>query len=462
MQVKYNGLTIESPSTEVATNSSNRRFSLFGGGYYSATNYTFSPALTGGKRDMYFEFGWPQVLEFKDYFAASRRTIGGACISKVPKKCWSTPPIIKDGDKTDTQFCKEVKHMVDKLGLWNAMKNLHIRSRVYQYGGIVIALKETNAVSPENPITSPSGGVYGLTRLAAKYQDQISSYNVEKDNIEQDFNSERYGLPKYFRYRENVLSDNDKSGGTQFNIHPDRVFTFSETASNGELYGEPALEQGFNALLGIEKIMGANPEAMFKNAQMMPWVTFNEKDNAAQILSNPKIKEAFDEAQERATAGLDPIRMLVGADVKNLDTNVASPKDIWTVLTQYLASTVDLPATELFGHTVGERATSNDGSKVAMTATEVRENVLTPKMIIPFFDKLIKLKILTPPNDYICVEWDDLTDPSESEKLENMERKYKMNKIAYETGTDLPFPDVNENRKAASYEEIEIAERFAE
>lgn len=462
MQVKYNGLTIESPTQEPQVNSAKRE-SIFGG-FYSATNYTFSPALTGGKRDMYYEFGWPRVLEFRDYFAATRRSVGGVCIEKIPNLCWSSAPIIKDGDNTDTQFCKDVQHMVDKLGLWHAMRNLHIRSRVYQYGGITIALKETSQALMGDPITSPAGGINSLVRLTAKYQDQISSYNVEKEQIEieDNFNSERYGLPKYFRYRENVLSDNDKSGGTQFNIHPDRVFTFSENASNGELYGEPLLEKGFNALLGIEKIIGACPEAMFKNAQMMPWITFNDKDNAAKILSDPKIKEAFDEAQERAISGLDPARMLVGADVKNLSFAVASPKDIWTVLTQYLASTVGLPATELFGHTVSERASNNDESKSNLAAKTVRENILTPRMIIPFFDKLIKLGILTPPTDRICVEWNDLSEPSETDKAELILKKMQANTEAVNSGTDRPFPDINEVRLSAGYEEIEKEERFSE
>ena len=154
--------------------------------------------------------------------------------------------------------------------------------------------------------------------------------------------------------------------------------------------------------------------------------------------------------------------MLVGAEVKNLSFAVASPKDIWTVLTQYLASTVGLPATELFGHTVSERASNNDESKSNLAAKTVRENILTPRMIIPFFDKLIKLGILTPPTDRICVKWNDLSEPSETDKAELILKKMQANTEAVNSGTDRPFPDINEVRLSAGYEEIEKEERFSE
>lgn len=464
MQVKYNGLTIESPTQEIQTNASRQPFGRLsaGGGLFTAVNYTFAPALRSGKRDVWYEAGYKEQLDFHDHFSAFERTMGRIGITFIPTRAWMMRPTVKDGDNTDTQFCKDVQVLIDEHDLWDSLYHLQVFSRVYQYGGMIISVREDAPKRADQPIERITGGVKGIERIMPVMQDRVESYGVERIEGEENFGDPRYGLPKYYRYRENSLSDNQHTGGTQFNLDPSRVFIHSDNATSGTIYGEPINQAGFNYILNIEKIIAASGEGIWKNAQQTPWVTINDKDNAAQILSNSKVREAFDEATKRAASGIDPQRMIVGGDVKTLQSTLTDPTKAFMVALQSYAATIDgVPASALIGHQLGERASSNDDTKVNAIAKSYQTKKCD-KMIKGFFNHLIKLGGLTPPTDKICIEWPDLDEPTESQKLESMEKKYKMNEIAYKTGMDAPFPDVNENRKNAGYEEIEVSERFSE
>lgn len=446
----YKGLTIDSP---IETNQSRTPFGRLsaGGGLFTAVNYTFAPALRSGKRDVWYEAGYKEQLDFHDHFSAFERTMGRIGITFIPTRAWMHDPIVKDGDKTNTQFCKDVQRLIDEKKLWDSLYHLQIFSRVYQYGGLIITAKENGMNKPDMPLQRVVGGVDGIVKLVPVMQDRVESYGVEKLQGAENFNNPRYGLPKYYRYRENSLSDNEHTNGTQFNLDPSRVYIHSDTATPDNIYGEPVNQAGFNYILGIEKILAAAGEAVWKNAQMTPWITINDKDSAAQILSNPQIREQFNEASQRAASGIDPQRILVGGDVKTLQTNIADYTKPFMVLLQSYAATIDgVPASALIGHQLGERASSNDDDKVNAIAKSYQCKKVAP-MIKGVFQHLIDLGALTPPQDKINIEFVDLSEPTAGDKAELAERLAKVNESLAKVQMQPAFTS-EEIREAGGYE----------
>ena len=412
----------DSPITEVlnAVNSLHTR------GHYGINNPANTPALKGGKRDITHEAGYKEHLDFNDFLTAHKRTIGKVGNELIPNLAWTHPPKIKDGDSEDSQFCKEVEQLVKEHDLWDTLKRLQIYSRVYQYSGLIISAKEsaTTNANPNSPLKSMPKGI---VKLMPVMQDRVQSYGVEKVSGQENFNSPRYGLPLHYNYREAVDSDTNHDSSSSFQLHPSRVYIYADNAPKSEIYGTPINEAGFNYILNIEKALAAAAEGYFKNAQQTPWVILDEQNSSK--LRDPKVRKQWEEATEQAIAGISPQRLLVGGDVKTLQSSLADPTPYLEVqLKSYGATLGGIPVSSIVGHTLGERASGNDSDKLVGIATQYQQKECN-KLINGFFKHLIEINAITPPNDEICIEWTDLSEPSKSDKVATAKTMAETNKI---------------------------------
>lgn len=428
---------------------------------------TYHPAITSSRRNLNREFNYKEILTFTDYYVMDQRTLGSVGNNFVPMLCWEKNPLIKDGEDGDgktTEFEQDVQYLIKHLSLYEVLYTLHRYSNVGQYGGVIIAAKEktTNGrmPAPQKPIQKLDG-VEDVVRLTPLYQDRLWTTGVATISDMQD---ERYGMPQYFDYRENVVSNqDDEQNNRQYRLDASRVFTFSETAPIGSIYGVPKNQRGYNHIQDIIKLLGSNAEGYWKNARQAIYLVVKD-DRIASRLDDPKFKAAFDEKMEEFFDQFNKSQVAYGMEPMSIQTTLKDVNDDFLAHLQAYVSAVEpgVPVTSIFGHQVGERASSNDGDKMAKLTRSRQENVLTPKMILPFFKWLIDMGAVRPPKNEICVDWPDPQELTEKDQLEIMSEKYKINELAAKAGLDIPFPDANENRQKAGYEEVKLIKPFGE
>lgn len=426
-----------------APSSNHRRLSF-------ADSYT--PPLLDGRRDLDVEFGYKPNLTFNDWFRLYNRSFGRAVVNVTPSKVWQSYPILKENNETDTLFLVEFKKLAKRTKLFKVMSELHTKSLVGEYGALFIAAKEINGKSNQ-PLKLASSE--NIVAIRSHYQVELSE---EGSPIITSPSSERFGLPKYFEYRGNSIASNNNNNAQSFTVDPSRVFTFSQFASVGSVRGDSILEATFNYIVNLEKIVGGVAEGFYKAAGNKRFYEITNPELAKGVLADPNKKSEFEKSDYEFDSGFSSSKLLGGMKVSQLQNMMSDPEQPFSVNMQMICSILGISTTEFIGHLTGERASSENSKGWNNKCEGIRENVINPDMILGFIQHVDKLGGWVNPPDYdaLEIEWPDLNEPSQSEKLDTMKKKYEIAKLANEAREDNPFPDVNENRIDAGFEKIEV------
>lgn len=440
---KFNNTQIAANSYAPASN--NRRLSF-------ADSYT--PPLLDGRRDLDQEFGYKTNLTFNDWFRLFNRSFGRAVVTVTPSKVWQSYPVLKENNKTDTPFLIEFNRLAKRTRLFKVMSELHTKSLVGEYGALFIAAKEVDG-RPNKPLELASSE--NIVAIRSHYQVELSE---EGSPVVSNPSSERFGLPEYFEYKGNSIASNNNQNAQSFTVDPSRVFTFSQFASQGSVRGDSILESTFNYIVNIEKIVGGVAEGFYKAAGNKRFYEITDPSLAKGVLSDDDKKAEFEKSDYEFDSGFSSSKLLGGMKVSQLQNMMSDPESPVSVNMQLVCSILGISTTEFIGHLTGERASSENSKGWNNKCEGIRENIINPDMIMGFIRHIDNLGgwVNSPDYDALKIEWPDLNEPSQSEKLDTMKKKYEIAKLAKDAGEDNPFPDVNENRIDAGFEAIEVEE----
>lgn len=426
--------------------------------------------LSGGyhfadqKRDVWTVAGYPSKVDFSMHWNMQARFgIAKAGIHRIVDKCWQSSPTITDGEfdgkRSLTPFEKDLEILIEKHFLFARLKGVDWRNRIGRYAGILPIVTETQETAPTEP-ASKSMGIESLLKLVPLPESQLSVDDVQSNS---DISSADYGMPKHYNLRQDVNGDRNPVENSEIQLDPSRVFIFAEGADDGSIFGIPANEAGYNSLLDLEKVCVAGSEGHYKNAKQR--LVHNIKDTqVANVMANdPKAKETWEKNNEGFSSGFDSSLVTYGIDTKNLQATLADPTHPFTNSLNVYAASIAIPATILIGQQTGRLASDEDQADWAQTAESRRENTLTPS-IIGFLMYLVDRGIMNKPSNEILVEWEDLSEPSTGDKLDNGKKMAEMNKTAFDTGRAEPYFSDEEVRETSGFEKQadEELEKFGE
>lgn len=419
-------------------------------GYYLNPGYH----LADQKRNTWGVAGYPDKVYFDMHWTmAGRFGIAKAGIHHIVDKCWEKPPKISDGDydedRPKTQFEKDLDILIEKHKLFIRLKGLDWRQRIGRYGAIIPIVRqpEDSALTPEAPMPSLMG-VNSIIKLLPVTEAQADVTDIGTNS---DLNSENYGDPLYYNFRQDVTGDRNPIDNTQHRLHPSRLFVFAEGSDDGSIYGIPANEAGFNHLLDMEKVIAAGAEGLFKNAKQRLVYEVNDAQVAGTLTTDSEKRERWEESNDNFNSGFDTSQILYGMEAKTLQSTITDPSPAFQNALNAYAASINEPATILIGQQTGRLASDEDQKEWGMTAQTRCENVLS-EMIKGFIDYLIKYNMITAPNDEVKVEWESFVDPTQSEKLANTKVMEDIDKIRYDSGRKDPLFTDEEKRKTAGFE----------
>jgi hypothetical protein len=390
--------------------------------------------ISDNKRNLWEVAGFPDDVTFPMLYTQFRRSgYAKAGVLRPVQKCWSTSPCIYDhtGDdepqSNNTQFEKDVKKLDEKFGLCKILYALDYKQRVGRYGGVIIIADEKGKKNSSNPLVV-AGGVNGIKRLIPVYESQI----IEGTLIT-DMNSVEFGNPMTYSYEPNAATTRTKSNVSDLTtMHKSRVYVFAEGADDGSIDGTPALEAGFNDLANLNKVLISVAEGFYKNARQRLHINIVEENIASAMLNNDEQNE-FDDKMKDFAAGFDAEFFTAGMDVKTLQATLAQPGEAIEGALNAFCVSMDIPKTVLVGFETGQRSSEENGIIWGESMNSRRENVVTP-MAVGFLKHLVEIKAIAAPTNGIYFYWDDLTSPSESQKLDAANKMADINQKQYQSG----------------------------
>lgn len=396
--------------------------------------------LMDPRRDIDRECGFP--LELDETMISRMRTRNGLAdkvLNLYPNHCWKvTPEILETADASQmTPFEKAVEDLhgslrIDNIPdevegrttwfndstsspLWNMFRRAQMLSGIGKNGYSVIVLGFNDNEDLEEPLVPKEGLKLVYATPYEESHASIASYG--EDDTEKQY---RRPLSYTITTDEGTTSLRSSqpnvsiSSSSSFTVHSSRVIHICNSPESSDLFGRSLLEKVWNPLLGTDKLIGAGPEGYWKMAftklllETMPGITKDDVD--VDSLKSEIFK--FENS-------LQGVMSFFGMKGNTVAPSVTNPGPFMDMLTDWISMAMDCPKRIFIGSERGELASSQDKQGWNEVVSGLQKDFVSPRIIAPFFDRLIWAKVLPEPSeDGYFVEWPDLNQQSGMERAD--------------------------------------------
>ena len=373
------------------------------------------------------EYGFKQNLDFHDFYKLYRRNgLASGAVEKLAGTCWKTNPWVIEGDEEDesrkeTDWEKKTKRVLTAR-LWRRFREADARRLVGRYSGLVLRVKDSGKW--HEPVKGGSKALVDVVPVWAATL-RVSEWNT-------DLSSENYGKPKFWSY---VEQSTNGQPGRNIKIHPDRVFILGDYSGDAIGFLEPV----YNNFVSLEKVEGGSGESFLKNAARQLNINFDKEIDFKNLASlygvkPEELREAMNEAAVEMNRANDVLLNTQGATVTPLVSTVPDPSPTYNINLQTISAGLDIPSRVLVGNQQGERASTED-LKFFYSRCQSRRMDLSFE-IEDLVDHLVRIGVLDATGEK-TVMWDDLTEQTFAERLDNAAKMSTINQTALATGEEV-------------------------
>ena len=352
-------------------------------------------------RDYNHQCGYPDSLDithYKDFY--DRRGIGTRVVQLWPIECWQVQPRVIENNDTDTSnFEEAINDLNTKVSLFSFLKRIDILSGIGRFGILLLGLDK-------GKLRSPTSKADDLLYLRAFDESVINIKSTELNP-----NNPRYGHPIAYNVTMKGLQGQDQHTKE---IHYTRVIHIADNRESDEIFGTPRLQPVYDQIHDIRKVGGGSAEMFWKGGYPGTAITLDPKidiDNAN--IDTDSIKDEVSKYFE----GLKRYMVITGAQATNLTPNIADPGSHFDVLLKQISIAIGVPQRVLLGTEAAKLSSVQDKKTWYGRVKERQENYLTPFVVRPTVDRLIELGVLPKPAKGYRVEWPDIEQPGEEDRV---------------------------------------------
>lgn len=219
---------------------------------------------------------------------------------------------------------------------------------------------------------------------------------VQVVRYEWNIRNPRFGLPVMYRITLNDPRQPHSGVGLPLAtvyVHWSRVIHIADNLHASEIFGVPRMRPNLNRVLDLRKIYAADGEGYWRNAFTILSAETHPQLGGDALLDRSEISNEF----MRLFAGTQRQIVTRGLAVKTLAPQVVDPTPHIAVQLEAICIQLGCPVRVFKGSERGELASSQDDESWNERKRERQINYLTPKVIVPFVDRLIQLGILSLP-----------------------------------------------------------------
>jgi hypothetical protein len=395
-------------------------------------------------RDIDAECGYPPGPIGAQYYQElyDRGDIPARVVELYPHECWQVSPSVYETEEPDNETPFETAW--DELGqslraedswhsgemgsvVWEYLHRVDVLSGIGQYAVVLLGLDDGAPLDEPAPLRKAGGnGAEGKGGTPRKliYARVFPETLAKVTQLEQDYTSPRFGHPTEYEITfidpggQGVGAPEGKAGQgapgpglTTRMVHWSRVVHVADNRRENEVFGVPRMQQVVNRLLDLRKVYGGSGEMYYKGA--FPGYSI---ETWPQLGWDVDIdEEKTKDMMWRWQNGLQRWIQLTGQSIKGLSPQVVDPSGQIEKQLEAICIKLGCPVRIFKGSERGELASSQDDTAWNDRLKHRQGGYLTPRLIVPFVDRLIALGVLPPPEQYF-VWWPDLTSKSDSEK----------------------------------------------
>jgi hypothetical protein len=194
-------------------------------------------------------------------------------------------------------------------------------------------------------------------------------------------------------------------------VHWSRVIHIADNLTNSEIFGVPRMRPVLNNILDLQKLYGGSAEGYWRSA-----FTSLSLETHPQLGGDVIIDKAMTtRMMQNYYARLNRWLVLTGMSAKTLAPQVISPQPFIDPQIEAICYHLGCPKRVFMGSERGELASSQDDADWNGRLTHRQHMHLTPRIIVPFVNRLIQIGVLPEPKQYY-VDWPDLDATTDKDK----------------------------------------------
>jgi len=384
--------------------------------------------LLDRRRNIEDECGYPRDTDYitTEFFQRlyNREAVAARVVQVYSKESWQVQPLVYEDEdaRTVTEFEKawdalgsgmrgEPSWYAKELGnpIWEYLARADELSGIGRYGVILLGLNDGQ--DPSMEVKPRKGMVLKYLRVFPESLAQISNHEV-------DPRSSRHGQPT--KYLITLNNPGDYHGGIGLQtatlvVHWSRVIHVADVyhqATSSEIFAVPRMLPVLNHLLGLRKLYHGSAEMYWRGAFPGYTLETHPQLGGDVRIDETKTRDTF----EQWWNGLQRGMALTGMSLKSHSPQVVDPTPQINTQIEAICVCLGVPVPVFKGYEIGEQASTENRKDWNERLRQRQRNYLTPRLIIPFCDRLITLGVLPRLKDGYLVEWPDINTQSSAEK----------------------------------------------
>lgn len=356
-------------------------------------------------RDLYQALGWPEQLQYGDFYDRYRRQdIVKAVVDKPIKATWRKGfTLIETNDDEETEFEIAWKALDTELHLATKFARADRLTAFGMYGVLLLGFDDAKQLEDFAKPVAPGKRVLKYVRPFGQNSAMISKYEVDPQN-------ERFGQP--FLY-DITTAEAGTITTSNILVHYSRIIHITEDLLESETEGISRLEAPYNRFMDLEKLVGGSAEMFWRGARP----GYHGKVDP-EFTMTPETKEDMKDQIDEYEHNLRRILVNQGIDIQALQSQVSDPSAHVNVQLQMISAVTGIPLRVLVGSERGELASTQDQDAWYSLIDTRQTDFAEPCIIRPFTDRCILYGVVPTPTDGdYTVEWPPMFEQSDDAKV---------------------------------------------
>lgn len=346
-----------------------------------------------------------------------------------PRECWQVQPEVYEVEDGNTDTPWEIarknlgKRLQSEVGYHNPkptegdplneyLARADVECGKGRYGIILIGIDDGLELSqPASlvPSNTPTRNLIYL-RVFPEVYAQISQRETDRRNP-------RYGQPNLYNVTFDSVDDGAILGMSPMatgQVHWSRVIHIVDNPTPGDILGVPRVSPVLYDILTAQKPRYGSGEAYWKNVIQKIFFETHPQLGGDVLVNVPEMQRMV----EKLMNGLQQWALTRGMSAKAIAPASIDPLPYIEACIASICIKMGVPVRIFKGSERGELASSQDDDAWNDRLKERQNRFITPKIIVPFYNRLINLGVLPIPTNGYTVDWPDVTSQSAKEKAD--------------------------------------------
>jgi hypothetical protein len=372
--------------------------------------------LLDERRDHDAECGYKRVseLSLEDYQTMyDKEGIAQRVVGVLPNESWKAQPAIYEDEDPDTttdfesawydlskRLLGDESWFDDEEGnpIWEYLHRIDVLSGIGYYGIVLLGVNDGKNL--DEPLEPSDNNELTFMRVFTNQLAHIAAFEMDQTNP-------RFGKPKSYNIQfadpSRVSDISAFEPAIAKNVHWTRVLHIADTRESSEIFAVPRMRPVYNRLQDLRKLYGGSAEMYWLGA--FPGLSFETHPQlGAEFPDLSGVRDAVMDYKD----GLQRYLAIEGVTVKSIAPQVVDPTPQINAILEAICIKLGVPKRVFMGSERGELASTQDKDTWNERLSHRQQMYITPRIIVPFIDRLIAMKILPEPADGYRLRWPDL------------------------------------------------------